>query len=66
LLKNIDITKLADRDSQEIVGYFNTLDLISEKLAIPNSTVKRILSALRAKSLLEQHGKGRNVTYLAK
>jgi DNA-binding IclR family transcriptional regulator len=39
---------------------------ISEKLAIPNSTVKRILSELKAKNLLEQHGKGRNVTYLAK
>jgi Fic family protein len=30
LLKGIDITKIADRDSQEVVGYFETLDLISE------------------------------------
>lgn len=30
LLENIDITKLEDRDSQEVVGYFNVLDLISE------------------------------------
>jgi recombinational DNA repair protein RecT len=30
LLKNIDITKLTDRDSQEVVGYFDVLDLISE------------------------------------
>ncbi|MBV5279158.1 MAG: Fic family protein [Campylobacteraceae bacterium] len=30
LLKNIDITKIEDRDSQEVVGYFETLDLISE------------------------------------
>ncbi len=30
LLKNIDITKLEDRDSQEVVGYFNVLDLISD------------------------------------
>jgi Fic family protein len=39
---------------------------ISEKLAIPNSTVKRILSELKSQNLLESHGKGRNVTYLAK
>ena len=30
LLKNIDITKLVDRDSQEVVGYFNAMDRISE------------------------------------
>lgn len=30
LLKKIDITKLNDRDSQEVVGYFEVLDLISE------------------------------------
>ena len=30
LLENIDITKIEDRDSQEVIGYFKTLDLISE------------------------------------
>lgn len=30
LLKENDITKIEDRDSQEVVGYFDTLDLISE------------------------------------
>jgi hypothetical protein len=30
LLANIDITKISDRDSQEVVGYFETLNLISE------------------------------------
>ena len=30
LLRNTDITKLEDRDSQEVVGYFKVLDLISE------------------------------------
>lgn len=33
LLKQIDITKLEDRDSQEVVGYFNALDFISENEA---------------------------------
>ena len=30
LLQKMDITKLTDRDSQEVVGYFEILDLISE------------------------------------
>lgn len=30
LLKDIDITKIEDRDTQEVVGYFETLDIISE------------------------------------
>jgi len=30
LLKDIDITKIEDRDSQEVIGYFETLDLITE------------------------------------
>jgi len=30
ILKNIDISKLEDRDSQEVVGYFEALDIISE------------------------------------
>lgn len=30
LLKNIDITKLEDRDSQEVVGYFESMDIISD------------------------------------
>lgn len=33
LLKQIDIRKLADRDSQEVVGYYETLDFISESFA---------------------------------
>ena len=33
LLKNIDITRLQDRDTQEVVGYFNVLDFISENFS---------------------------------
>jgi len=33
LLRNTDITKLEDRDSQEVVGYFQVLDLIAESYA---------------------------------
>ncbi|QNE39258.1 Fic family protein [Hymenobacter sp. NBH84] len=33
LLQNTDISKLEDRDAQEVVGYFQLLDLISESYA---------------------------------
>ncbi|MDI6403073.1 Fic family protein [Balneolaceae bacterium ANBcel3] len=43
LLKQIDISKLADRDSQEVVGYYETMDFISESfddLQINESNLK--------------------------
>ena len=33
LLNNVDISKIEDRDSQEVVGYFNVLDEISESFS---------------------------------
>ncbi|NBV04436.1 MAG: winged helix-turn-helix transcriptional regulator, partial [Cytophagia bacterium] len=39
---------------------------ISDKLAIPAPTVKRILSELLNKELIEKQGKGRNVSYTIK
>ncbi len=39
---------------------------ISEKLAIPAPTVKRILSELLHKELIEKQGNGRNVSYTIK
>lgn len=38
LLDNIDISKMEDRDSQEVLGYFNALDLISESYKNINIT----------------------------
>ena len=38
LLQNTDISKLEDRDAQEVVGYFQVLDLISESYADINIT----------------------------
>ena len=49
LLKEIDITKIVDRDSQEGVGYFETLDLISESyqdITITESSVKNLHNIL--------------------
>ncbi|MEL7340574.1 MAG: Fic family protein, partial [Bacteroidota bacterium] len=34
LLNNLDTSRLEDRDSQEVVGYFNVLDVISESYSI--------------------------------
>ena len=39
---------------------------IAEKLAIPSPTVKRILSELLNKGLIEKQGNGRNVSYTIK
>lgn len=49
LLNNIDISKLEDRDSQEVVGYFNVLDLISEaynEIQISESDIKNLHNQL--------------------
>jgi Fic family protein len=49
LLKAIDITKLEDRDSQEVVGYFETLDIISESyqdIDISESSLKNLHNIL--------------------
>ena len=49
LLKKIDITKIEDRDSQEVVGYFETLDLISESyndISISESSIKNLHNIL--------------------
>ena len=48
LLKQIDITKLSDRDSQEVVGYFETLDIITESFEnIDINNVKAIDSVFK-------------------
>lgn len=49
LLKHLDRTKIADRDSQEVVGYFDTLDLISESYAdipVTESSIKHLHNIL--------------------
>jgi Fic family protein len=49
LLKNIDITKLSDRDSQEVVGYFDVLVLISESyqdITVTENNIKGLHNSL--------------------
>jgi Fic family protein len=61
LLKNIDISKLEDRDSQEVVGYFETLDLISESfqdIDITEGTLKNLHNVLMRYNKKDEWHKG--------
>lgn len=61
LLKEIDITNIADRDSQEVVGYFETLDLISESyedIVISESSLKNLHKILLKYSNKDEWHKG--------
>ncbi len=61
LLKEIDITKIADRDSQEVVGYFETLDLISESfedIPISENSLKNLHNILLKHSKKDEWHKG--------
>ena len=49
LLEDIDISQIEDRDKQEVVGYFNVLDIISDshsELRLNESTIKSLHSVL--------------------
>lgn len=61
LLYNINITKLEDRDSQEVVGYFDVLDFISEtyqNIAITENSIKYLHNLLLKYSSKDQWHKG--------
>jgi Fic family protein len=61
LLQKIDVTKLSDRDSQEVVGYFEVLDLILESYENINLTenhIKSLHNSLMKYSAKDQWHKG--------
>ena len=61
LLRETDITKLTDRDSQEVVGYFEVVDLISqsyENIAVTESHIKSLHNGLMKYSDKDQWHKG--------
>ena len=61
LLQKIDITKLKERDSQEVVGYFEVLDLISESyenIHLTESHIKSLHNSLMKYSVQDQWHKG--------
>jgi Fic family protein len=61
LLKQINITKLSDRDSQEVVGYFEALDIITESyknIDIKESSLKNLHNILMKHSKKDEWHKG--------
>ncbi len=61
LLKEIDITKIVDRDSQEFVGYFETSDFISESyvdITITENNLKHLHKILVKYSNKDEWHKG--------
>ena len=62
LLQQIDITKLEDRDSQEVVGYFNAFDVISESfldIDISENSIKHLHNILMKYSTKDEWHKGK-------
>ncbi len=61
LLNNIDTSKLKDRDSQEVVGYVNVLELISDAFAeieVSESSIKNLHNLLLKYSSKDEWHKG--------
>lgn len=61
LIENLSIGKLEERDQQEVVGYFETLDLISEAyqdMSISETTVKGLHNVLMKYSVKDEWHKG--------
>lgn len=61
LLQKIDITKLADRDAQEVVGYYEVLDLITESyenIQLTETHVKSLHNSLLEYSVKDHWHKG--------
>lgn len=61
LLQDFDITKLTDRDAQEVVGYFEVLDLILEfhqTINLTESHIKSLHNSLMKYSAKDQWHKG--------
>lgn len=61
LLTNIDINKLEDRDSQEVVGYFEALDIISDSyhdIQITEGDIKNLHYILMKYSKKDEWHKG--------
>lgn len=61
LIENLDISKLTDRDQQEVAGYYKTLNLIAESyrdIAITESNIKYLHKTLMSFSKKDDHHKG--------
>ena len=62
LLQELDITKLEDRDSQEVVGYFNAFNIISESykdIEISENSLKNLHNILMKHNKKDEWHKGK-------
>ena len=62
LLQELDISKLEDRDSQEVVGYFNAFDIISESyrdIEISENSLKNLHNILMKHNKKDEWHKGK-------
>ena len=62
LLQELDVTKLEDRDSQEVVGYFNAFDIISESFSnidVSENSIKNLHNILMKYSKKDEWHKGK-------
>ncbi|MCR6722666.1 MAG: hypothetical protein NVV59_20755 [Chitinophagaceae bacterium] len=61
LIENLDITKLSDRDKQEVAGYFETLNLVGESyrdINVSESGIKHLHNSLMRFSDKDAYHKG--------
>lgn len=61
LIQEVDITKLSDRDAQEVVGYFEVLDMISESIdniSVTENHIKSLHNSLMKYSAKDRWHKG--------
>lgn len=61
LIENLDISKITERDQQEVAGYFETLNLISESyrdINITESSIKHLHNGLMRFSDKDKYHKG--------
>ena len=61
LIEHLDISKLSERDQQEVAGYYDTLNLIGESyidISISESSVKHLHNTLLKHSTRDSYHKG--------
>jgi Fic family protein len=61
LIENLDINKLAERDQQEVIGYYETLNLVGESYAdipVAESSIRQLHNILMKYSTKDGYHKG--------
>src|SRR5882724_3518071 len=61
LIENLDISKLTERDEQEVIGYYKTLNLIAESyrdIPVAESSIKHLHNTLMKHSSKDGYHKG--------